>query len=101
MVEKGKCVRLASIMRRWQTNVLKNHLKIIQNLEVVIWGKWAREGAFRKVTHLCDRVQGASLSLSSVIHDGYQHRVFLAGGRHVLRELQELSYCLSIAGRYT
>ena len=40
----------------------------------------------------CDELQGATLSLSSVIHGGYQCRIFLSGGRHVPGELREQSY---------
>ena len=48
----------------------------------------------------CDKLQGATLSLSSVIHDTYQHRVFLSGGHHVPGGLREQSYRLIIAGIY-
>ena len=48
----------------------------------------------------CDKLQGTTLSLSSVICDGYHHRIFLSGGRHVPGELREQS-CLVTAGGCT
>ena len=45
----------------------------------------------------CDGLEGALISLSSVISDGYQGRVFLSGDRHVPGELREQS-CLSQLG---
>ena len=41
VVEKGKFIRLANVIGRWQASVLKNHPKLVQNLEVVLQGKWA------------------------------------------------------------
>ena len=46
----------------------------------------------------CDELQGTTFSLSSVVHDGYQPRSFLSGGRQVPGELREQS-CLLTAGR--
>ena len=100
MVEKGKFVQLASIIRRWQTSVLKNHLKIIQNLEAVTKGKGAGKEGLGMSTVWRDELQGTTLSLSSVICDEYQCRIFLYGGRHVPGELREQS-CLITPGRYT
>ena len=59
-----------------------------------------REGGLLRMSIIrCDQIKGTTLSLSSVIHDGYQCRIFLSGGCHVPGELREQS-CLITAGRY-
>ena len=94
-------MQLASIIGRWRTSVRKNHLPILQNLEAVYGGEMGREReGLGMSTIRCDKLQGAELSLWSVIHDGQQCRIFLSGGCHVPGELREQS-CLIRAGRCT
>ena len=100
VVEKGKLTRLASIVGRWQTSVLKNRLPMIQDPEAVRRGNGRGRGGLGMLTLQCDKLQGATFSLSSVLRDGHQHRIFLSGGRRVPGELREQS-CLLTAGRYT
>lgn len=58
-----------------------------------------REGGWLGMSTIwCEEVQGATLSLSSVIRDGYQHRIFLSGDCHVPGELREQSRLVT-AGR--
>uniref|UniRef100_A0A9L0J379 Uncharacterized protein n=1 Tax=Equus asinus TaxID=9793 RepID=A0A9L0J379_EQUAS len=97
VVEKGKFIRLASVIGRWRTSVLKNHLTTVQNLETVLQENGQGRRGSGMLIIWCDELQGAILFLSSVTHDGYQHRILLSGRHHVPEELREQS-CLITAG---